>query len=144
MLLGTFREVRLSADHVKVPDVLRSALELGFVMTRGLDRCVVVFPCKTWEQMLGRIEQGPSYLVHDVRLFQRHFYAGAMVGALDSEGQISLPEDLRSYAELGDEVVLVGLATRLEIWNANRWEEQQAHVMERLDEVSEALSAYDI
>jgi len=144
MLLGTHKGLRLSARGVAVPPALRPALELGFVITRGLDRCVVVFPHNVWAGVLQWIEQGPSFLVSNARSFQRHIYGGASSGHLDADGRLGLPEDLRRYAELGNEVVVVGVGTRLEIWNPERWHEVESRAVERAEEVSEALSDYDI
>lgn len=140
MLLGTFRGVRLSADGFLVPLPLRPGLEQGFVMTRGLDGCVAVFPLPLWETLLQRIEQGTTFLRGAARLFQRHIYGGAAVATLDSENRVNVPEHLRIYADLGDEVVIVGVATRLEIWNPDRWNEEECTMRERAEEVSEALS----
>jgi len=54
-LLGTYRGVQLSVEGLIVPSVLRLGLEQGFVMTRGLDRCVAVFPLSVWQALLERI-----------------------------------------------------------------------------------------
>jgi MraZ protein len=140
MLIGTFRGVQLSVEGVLVPLPLRTGLEQGFVMTRGLDRCVAVFPLPVWEAVLERIEQGTSFLLGAARLFQRHIYGGASVDDLGSDGRMKVPEHLRIYAGLGDEVVVVGVATRLEIWNPERWSEEEANIKEQAEEVSEALS----
>jgi len=140
MLLGTFRGVKLSVEGVTVPVPLRAGLEQGFVVTRGLDGCVAVFPLPVWETLLQRIEHGASFLRGAARLFQRHIYGGARVGTLDSGGRMGVAEDLRTYAQLGDEVVLVGVATRLEIWNPDGWSQQESTFNERAGEVSEALS----
>ena len=140
ILLGTFEGVPLSAEGVVVPLPLRSGLEQGFVVTRGLDGCVAVFPLAAWETLLQRIERGTSFLRGAARLFQRHIYGGATVGTLDSGGLMRVPEHLRIYAKLGDRVVLVGVATRLEIWNPEGWREQESNIDEQAGEVSEALS----
>ncbi len=144
LLLGTFRDVPLSVDGFMVPLPLRPGLEQGFVMTRGLDGCLAVFPLPVWETLLQRIEGGMSFLRGAARVFQRQIYGGAAVGTLSSEGLMSVPEYLRMYAALGDEVVLVGVATRLEIWNTECWNEEEIAIKERAEEVSEALSEYGI
>lgn len=140
MLLGTFKDVRLYASSLSVPTKLRCELEQGFVMTRGLDGCVAVFPRPKWEELVQRIEEGTSFLRRPARLFQRHTYGGATVGNLDSEGRMTVPKELQMYAQLQDEVVIVGIATRLEIWNPKRWKEQQSIIEEQAEEASEVLS----
>ncbi len=140
MLLGTFKNRRLRAGRLSVPNELRSELEEGFVMTRGLDGCVAVFPRPKWEELVQRIEEGTSFLRESARLFQRHTYGDATVGGLDSEGQMKVPKELQRYAKLQDEVVIVGIATRLEIWNPEHWKEQESTIEEQAEEASEVLS----
>ena len=140
MLLGTFKDVRLYAGSLPVPPELRSELEEGFVMTRGLDGCVAVFPRPKWEELVQRIEEGTSFLRESARLFQRHTYGDATVGGLDSGGRMSVPNELQTYAKLQDEVVIVGIATRLEIWNPKRWKKQQSIIEEQAEKASEVLS----
>lgn len=142
MLIGTFVGVRLSSEGLVLPPGLREALEQGFVMTRGLDRCVAVFPDLSWEDLSQRIDHGTSFLRGAVRMFQRHVYGGASTGSLASDGLMDVPDHLRRYAELGDEVVLVGTATRLEIWNPQLWAEEESGIEERAAEISETLSEY--
>ncbi len=142
MLLGTFKGLRLTAKGIQVPPPLRPALELGFVITRGLDRCAVVFPHKTWTGVLERIEEGPSFLAPSGRLLQRHIYGGASSDCLDPDGRMSVPEDLRIYAGLDSEVVVVGVGTRMEIWNPERWTEVESRTLDQGEQVSEALSEY--
>jgi MraZ protein len=144
MLLGTSVGVRLSREGLVVPRELREALEQGFVMTKGLDRCVGVFPEPSWERLSERIDHGTSFLREAARMFQRHVYGGASTGSLGSDGLMKVPDHLRRYAELSDEVVLVGVATRLEIWNPERWAEEESSIEERADEISETLSKYGI
>ena len=140
MLLGTFRGVQLSVEGLLVPPLLRAALEQGFVMTRGLDRCVAVFPLSVWQALLERIEHSTAFLRGAARLFHRYMYAGASVDKLGSEGFVSVPAHLRIYAELGDEVVLVGVGSRLEIWNPDHWNEEESKMEKQAEQVSEALS----
>ena len=143
-LLGTYRGVQLSVEGLIVPSVLRLGLEQGFVMTRGLDRCVAVFPLPVWQVLLDRIEQGTLFLRGAARLFHRYIYGGASVHNLGSEGLMSVPQHLRIYAELGDQVVLVGVAGHLEIWNPDRWNEEESRMEQQAEQISEALSQYGI
>ncbi len=140
MLLGSFTGVELSEEGVIVPPPLRAGLEQGFVVTRGLDGCVAVFPLSEWDTVLQRMERGTSFLLGAARVFQRHLYGGASAGSLSSEGRMMVPGHLRRYARLGDEVVIVGVGARLEIWNSERWNEEESSIEKQAEAVSEALS----
>ncbi|NIN68181.1 MAG: hypothetical protein GTO63_26425 [Anaerolineae bacterium] len=144
LLLGTYEGIRLSGEGLVVPAEIRKALQPGFVMTRGLDHCVAIFPRDRWKELSDRIDHGTTFLREAARMFQRHVYGGASIGSLESDGLIEVPDHLRRYAELGDEVVLVGVATRLEIWNPQRWARQESGIEERAERFSEALSEYGI
>ena len=144
ILLGTVEGVRLSPEGLVVPAGLRAGLEKELVMTKGLDGCVAVFPLSVWEGFMERMEQRISFLKGAVRVFQRHIYGAASLDSLSPEGRMKVPDHLRRYAQLGDEVVLVGLATRLEVWNPDRWREEEAALKERAEQVSETLGEYGI
>ncbi len=140
MLLGTYRGLPLTREGVLLPDHLRAEFGQGYVITRGLDGCVAVFPLSVWEVLLERIERGTSFLKSSARLFQRHFLGGASVEALGPEGLIRVPDYLRQHADLEDEVVLVGVGNRLEIWSAKRWIHEEFRMNERSLCCSEELS----
>jgi MraZ protein len=144
MLLGTCTDVRLGPEGLVLPSHLLDDLREGFVLTRGLDRCVAVFPLTVWEGLLERVEGGASFLRGAARLFQRHLCGGAFVDTLGPNGLLTVPEQLRTYAELEDEVVLVGVGSRLEIWNPRRWSQEEWRMGERMSQVSEELSGLGI
>lgn len=144
MLLGTFGGVRLSAEGLLLPHEWRPGLERGLVMTRGLDGCVAVFPLGVWEGLLERINKGTSFLREATRVFQRHTYGGATLDFLGADGMIKVPDHLRKYGQLGDEVVLVGVGSRFEIWNPERWSKVESIIEEQAKQFSEELSEYGI
>lgn len=144
MLLGTSKGVPLGPEGLVLPDQLLDDLQQGFVLTRGLDRCVAIFPIEVWEELMERFESGASFLRGAARLFQRHLYGAASVETPDPDGLVKIPEQLRTYAELEDEVVLVGVGSRLEIWNPRRWSQEEWRMGESAPRVSEELSGLGI
>jgi MraZ protein len=144
MLLGTYRDVQLRPEGLVLPSQVLDDLREGLVLARGLDRCVAIFPLSVWEGLLNRVEGGTSFLREAARLFQRHLYGGASVEELRPDGLLTVPEHLRTYAELEDEVVLVGVGSRLEIWNPQRWSQEEWRMGERASQVSEELSGLGI
>jgi MraZ protein len=140
MLLGTYKDLPLTPEGVLLPDHLRVEFDQGYVITRGLDGCVAVFPLPVWEVLVERIERGTSFLKSSARLFLRHFLGGASVEALGPEGLIRVPDYLRQHAALEAEVVLVGVGNRLEIWSAKRWTHEEFRMNERSLCCAEQLS----
>lgn len=140
MLLGTYRGLPLTREGVLLPDHLREGFDQGYAITRGLDGCVAVFPLSVWEALLQRFGLGASFLKSAARLFQRHFLGGASIEVMRPDGMIRVPDHLRQHAGLEDEVVLVGVGDRLEIWNTERWTHEEFRMSERSLRCSEELS----
>jgi MraZ protein len=123
-----------------LPAGLQEGLEQGYVITRGLDGCLAVFPTGEWESVVHRLQTSVSFLRAAARLFQRHFYGGAVVGSLEADGLMRIPEHLRRYAQLDDEAVLVGVGSRVEIWSPQRWTYEEFTIHERALQSSAELS----
>jgi MraZ protein len=140
MLFGTYRGVPLSEEGLVLPPALRDGLGQGYVITRGLDGCVSVFPLPAWEALLERLDRGSSFLKTAARIFQRHLFGGASVETMGPDGMVHVPDHLRRYAELDDEVVLVGVGNRVEVWNPQRWSHEEYRMIERSTRSSEELS----
>ncbi|HEM61090.1 MAG TPA: cell division/cell wall cluster transcriptional repressor MraZ [Chloroflexi bacterium] len=144
MLLGTFKSVTLTENGLILPDDLRPDLEQGYVITRGVDGCVTVFPLTVWEGLVERVEGRLSFLTSAARLFQRLLYGGASRGRPEAGGLLPIPEYLRRYADLDGEVVLLGAGSRLEIWSPQRWSYEEFSIDERLSASLEKLSELGI
>jgi len=140
MLFGTYKSVPLSEEGLVLPPALRDGLGQGYVITRGLDGCVSVFPLPAWEALLERVDRGTSFLKTAARIFQRHLFGGASVETLGPDGMVHVPDHLRRHAELDEEVVLVGVGNRVEVWNPQRWNHEEYRMIERATLSSEELS----
>lgn len=144
MLLGTFKSVALTENGLILPVDLRPGLEQGYVITRGVDGCVTVFPLAVWEGLVERVEGRLSLLTSAARLFQRLLYGGASRGMPEASGLLPIPEHLRRHADLDGEVVLVGAGSRLEIWSPQRWSYEEFSMDERSSASLEKLSELGI
>jgi MraZ protein len=140
MLFGTYRSVPLSKEGLVLPPALRDGVGQGYVITRGLDGCMSVFPLPAWEALLERVDRGTSFLKTAARILQRHLLGGASIETLGPDGMVYVPDHLRRHAELDEEVVLVGAGNRVEVWNPQRWGHEEYRISERLASSSEELS----
>lgn len=133
MLVGEFQHNIDAKGRMIVPARFRDELGEQFVVTKGLDNCLFVFPRSEWEQLeLKLSEQSLS----KGRNIQRFFYGGMTECELDKQGRILIPQTLRDYAKLLKDVVIVGLVKRAEIWSREEWEKQNAKYIENTDEVA--------
>ncbi len=105
-----------------IPAKFREQLGNGFVITKGLDRCLWILDAESWNKLEYKL-RGMSVLNPITRKLQRHFSASAIDGETDKQGRILLPPSLRAYAELDKEVLICGTTNRIEIWNSRLFDE---------------------
>ncbi len=121
ILLGTYAPKIDDKGRVALPAKFRAQLGGGFVMARGQERCVYVLPMVEFQRMTAQI-QHTSMSNKSARDYLRVFLSGAVDEEPDKQGRIVVPPMLRDYASLGDEIVVIGVGTRAEIWNKSAWE----------------------
>jgi MraZ protein len=108
------------------------------VVTRGIDRCLLVFPRPVWDTLAERISKLP-FTERNARNFSRHMFSGAADFVPDRQGRVLIPQGLREYAQLGNEAVVIGLYDRLEIWDPVQWADIKAEVEADPDAVAQQL-----
>ena len=119
MFTGTYRHAMDAKGRLFIPVRLREELGETFMVTRGLQNCLRLYPMKEWEAFAAKIAALPETRAKDVR---HYFFANAFDTSLDGQGRVTLPADCRRFASLEKNVVLVGDDTRLEIWDEERWD----------------------
>ena len=124
MFLGEFVHAIDGGGRLTIPARYRADLEAGLVLTRGLDRCLVIYPMAEWEQLAGQVSDLP---ITDrwARNFRRLVFANASDVTLDKQGRVLIPPRLREYAGLDSEIVITGLNTYIELWNPGFWSEER-------------------
>lgn len=126
--------------RVAIPARFRSELGERMVVTRGLDKCLWVYPWETWRVISGRFTQLPITRARN-RNFQRYFFAGAVECAPDAQGRILITPALRGYAGLAREVVVAGVSDHVEVWDRAGWEALEEQVNAEYEEIAESLYA---
>lgn len=122
MFLGTHTPKLDDKGRLILPAKFREELAEGLVITRAQDRCLAIYPTATFVDMTKSISAAPTS-VKQVRDFQRMLAAGASDETPDKQGRITIPQQLRGYAGLETNVVVVGAINRVEVWNVAAWEE---------------------
>lgn len=103
-----------------IPARFRPQLIHGAILTRGLDRNLVIYPEDAWQAVTDRLNQMP--MTHPTaRALRRLLFSGAVELSLDRQGRVLVPGYLRDYAELTDEVLIAGMETFLELWEPSGW-----------------------
>ena len=109
--------------RIAIPARFREALGERFMVTKGLDGCLFVFPMEAWKEFEEKLLAIPM-LGRDNRKLVRHFLSGAQPVVPDKLGRILLPASLREYGALEKDVVTIGMGRRLEIWSGEAWEKE--------------------
>lgn len=121
MFMGEYNHTIDPKGRVIIPSKFREALGEEFVVTKGLDGCLFVYDMKEWNVFEEKLKSLPI-TNKDARRFVRFFLAGAASVEVDKQGRILIPGVLRDFAELLKDVVLIGVASRVEIWSKERWD----------------------
>lgn len=143
MFMGEYQHNIDSKGRLIMPAKFRDELEEIFVITKGLDGCLFVYPLSEWQQLEKKLKQLP-FTRKDARAFARFFFSGAVECELDKQGRVLLPANLRNYANLKKEVVVIGLANRLEIWSQDIWEKYSNSTAENYEELAEKMVDFEI
>ena len=121
MFMGEYNHTVDEKGRLIIPSKFREELGNEFVVTKGLDGCLFVYGNAEWQTLEEKLRALPL-TNKDARAFARFMLAGAAQVELDKQGRILLPQVLRSFAGLEKDVVLIGVASRVEIWNRDKWE----------------------
>ena len=138
MFIGEYHHSIDDKSRMAIPAKFRDALKRGAVVTKGLDDCLVVYPQAEWKALADKVSQLPMSQANS-RAFSRFLLSGAMDVELDKQGRMLLPDYLRQYAKMGRKVIVVGLHTRLEIWDEKQWEAYRAKTEEASIQIAEQL-----
>ena len=140
MFMGQYEHSIDTKGRIIIPVKYREDLGELFVVTRGLDGCLFLYPQKEWQSFVEKLQQLPSN--QNTRKIQRQFLSKAMEVTLDKQGRILIPALLREAAALEKEVVFVGMMNRVEGWDKGRLEEQEMEEDETV--LEDALDDLDI
>lgn len=122
MLIGEYQHSLDAKNRMIVPSKLREDLGNKFVITKGLDGCLYIYPTDEWEKLQEKLKTLPL-TNKDARAFVRFFFAGASEVEIDKQGRGLIPQNLKEYAGIEKEIVSIGVLSRVEIWSREKWNE---------------------
>ncbi|HLS22882.1 MAG TPA: division/cell wall cluster transcriptional repressor MraZ [Pseudogracilibacillus sp.] len=143
MFMGEYSHNLDAKGRIIVPAKFRENLGETFVLTRGLDRCLFVYPEVEWRLLEDKLKQLPL-TKKDARKFTRFFLSGATELEIDKQGRISIPQPLRTYANLSKQCTVIGVSNRIEIWDADEWNVYVSESEESFAEIAENLMDFDL
>ena len=138
MFIGEYHHNMDEKGRLAVPVKFRVDLAKGAVVTKGLDNSLFLYTLEEWKNLAVKLASLPISQ-SNTRAFSRLMLAGAMDVEIDKQGRIVIPEYLRKFAKLSKKAVIVGLYTRLEIWNEDEWEEYKNNTEKESNDIAEKL-----
>lgn len=119
------REYRYSLDaknRIFIPAKYREILGDSFVITRRLDPCLALYTNEEWEKYAEKIRALPDSVALELKLF---IFPKTLVAEPDSQGRVLIPSDLKEYAQLDKNAVILGAGDHAQIWSESLWEERE-------------------
>jgi len=140
--MGEFQHTIDDKGRIIIPAKFREALGANFIITRGLDNCLFVYPREEWNALEQKLKQLPM-MKSDARAFTRFFFSGASECEWDKQGRVNVPANLREYAKLDKDCIVIGVSNRVEIWDKATWQAYNQQSQESFNEIAEKLVDFD-
>ena len=143
MFYGEYEHAIDRKGRIIIPAKFRQALKAHeerstLHITRGLDGCLFLFPESVWRAIENRLKQMP-FTKSESRKFNRLFFAGAADVACDGLGRLLMPRHLKEYAQIKQDVVVLGVSDRMEIWAKEQWKAFYDSSRQSFEETAERL-----
>lgn len=143
MLVGEFQHTIDNKGRVIMPAKFRDYLGDRFVITKGLDNCLFVYPQEEWGVVVEKLRQ-LSFTKADARAFARFFFSGADEVEMDKQGRVLLAPNLREYAGLEREIMVIGVSSRVEIWDREKWLSYSEQASSDYESIAEKITDWDL
>ena len=141
MLIGEYEHTIDAKGRLSMPSKLRRDMGEAFIVTKGLDGCLFAFSQDEWKNFETKLKALPLS-DKNARNFVRFFLAGATECEIDKQGRFLIPGNLREAAKLEKEAIIIGVGTRLEIWNKDVWTSKDEEIS--ADEIAENMTMLGI
>ncbi len=143
MLIGEYEHSLDAKGRLIMPAKLREDMGEKFIVTKGLDGCLFGFSQTEWNNFEEKLKTLPL-TNKNARDFVRFFLSGAIECEIDKQGRFLIASNLREYANMEKDVVIIGVGTRLEIWNKDKWKTYNSEENISADEIAENMTMLGI
>ncbi|BBB93270.1 MAG TPA: division/cell wall cluster transcriptional repressor MraZ [Methylomusa anaerophila] len=139
MFMGEYQHTIDNKGRLILPAKFRDELGEVFIATKGLDNCLFVYTKNEWAILEEKLKKLPL-AKPEARAFVRFFFSGAAELECDKQGRVLLPNNLREYATLEKDVVVIGVSNRIEIWDETVWDKYNEEVSPTVAQIAENLA----
>ncbi len=135
--MGEFHHTIDEKGRIIIPAKLREGLKDNFIITRGLDGCLFIYPKVEWDNVINKYKELPD--TREKRQFMRIFLSGAGTCEYDKQFRINVPKPLIEYAKLEKDCIIIGVDDRLELWSKDIWDNFITSNEEALSNIADNL-----
>ena len=143
MLIGEYEHSLDAKGRLSMPAKIREDIGEKFIVTKGLDGCLFGFSQNEWNNFEEKLKTLPL-TNKNARDFVRFFLSGATECEIDKQGRFLIVGNLREYASMEKDVVIIGVGTRIEIWNRDKWKAYNSDENISADELAENMTMLGI
>ncbi len=143
LFIGEYEHSVDTKGRVIMPSKLREDIGEKFIVTKGLDGCLFAYSVTEWTNFEEKLKTLPL-TNKNARDFVRFFLSGAVECEIDKQGRFLIPANLREYATLEKEIIIIGVGTRIEIWNKDEWKKYSSDENISADEIAENMTMLGI
>ena len=143
MLIGEYEHSLDVKGRLILPAKIREDMGEKFIVTKGLDGCLFGFSQTEWANFEEKLKTLPL-TNKNARDFVRFFLSGATECEMDKQGRFLIAGNLREYANLEKDAVIIGVGTRIEIWNKDKWKAYNSDENISADEIAENMTMLGI
>ncbi|MGI6722408.1 MAG: division/cell wall cluster transcriptional repressor MraZ [Anaerovoracaceae bacterium] len=143
MFIGSYNNSIDAKSRMIIPSKYREELGGKCVMTKGIDKCLYIYPVSAWEEFAEKLAGLPK-ADPKARNFVRHFYGRAEECEIDKQGRVTVPAALREYGAIEKELTTIGNGEKIEVWSRAVWEELMEDSQLDGEDIAEGMEDYGI
>lgn len=142
MFYGEYEHTIDRKGRIIIPSKFRQVFkEQGIerlYVTRGLDKCLFLFSEEEWRLQESKF-RSISFTKQEARQFNRLYFSGASEIGWDRQGRILIPKNLKEFAQIKRDIVIVGISNRIELWSKERWQEFSRTSQDAFEQIAEKI-----
>jgi len=140
MFFGEYQYKVDEKGRVPLPPKFRREMKEAVILAKGSEKCILAYPLNEWKRLADSLA-AKAITPANLRKLNRAIFGSAFSASFDGQGRITLPFPLRSHAEIGDTVIVVGANNYVELWNEESWKAEKASAEEQASQIIESFGA---
>lgn len=137
-LIGQYEISVGEKGRVAFPKKIRKEIGDKIIITYGFEHSLIIVSENNWTKLVGELKDS-SLFANNARDTKRFLFGGAVSVSLDKQGRFLIPEYLKKFAEINEEVVFLGLLSHVELWDKKRWEKHTKSLEGEIEKIAESL-----